>query len=162
MVATKQSYFPLQTTLGTTKHTTCILQERNTLFHTLLRKQNNHSETGVIRQGQSIWSNPIVAVKNVFYVFGGDGYNSPTKTIAAFNTKTKEWHKAGELNYARYGHGVIIHKDEFVVVGGIHTPPGVGFPGYGAVKEFKVIQIKLLKVFNCERLKPPKPPRRLT
>ena len=42
------------------------------------------------------------------------------KTIAAFSTVTKEWKKYGELNYARYGHGVFVHQGEFIVVGGEH------------------------------------------
>ena len=41
-----------------------------------------------------------------------------TKTIAVFSTITKEWKKIGEFNYARFGHGVFIQQDAFVLVGG--------------------------------------------
>ena len=60
-------------------------------------------------------------MKDTFYLFGGDSGPSeftPSNTIAAFSTMTKEWKKLGELNKARYAHGVIIQKDDFIVVGG--------------------------------------------
>ena len=70
-------------------------------------------------------------MEGTFYLFGGDSGPSdstPSKTIAAFSTVTKEWKKLGELNQARYAHGVFIEfsmkffqHGEFIVVG--------GFPG---------------------------------
>ena len=32
-----------------------------------------------------------------------------------------EWRKLGYLNKARHAHGVIIHQEEFIIVGGIGT-----------------------------------------
>ena len=58
---------------------------------------------------------------DTFYIFGGDSgpdiYTASNK-IAAFSTVTKEWKKLGELNQARYGHGVFIQQGDFIVVGG--------------------------------------------
>lgn len=42
-----------------------------------------------------------------------------TQTIAAFNTITKKWKKVGKLNEARTGHGVIMNKGNFIIVGGM-------------------------------------------
>ena len=58
---------------------------------------------------------------DTFYIFGGDSgpdiYTASNK-IAAFSTVTKEWKKLGELNQARYAHGVFIQQGDFIVVGG--------------------------------------------
>ena len=56
-----------------------------------------------------------------FYIFGGDRGSSvktSENTIAAFSTVTKQWKKLGELNEARYAHGVFIQEGDFIVVGG--------------------------------------------
>ena len=58
---------------------------------------------------------------DTFYIFGGDSgpsSNTPSNTIAAFSTVSKEWKKLGELNQARYAHGVLIQQGNFIVVGG--------------------------------------------
>ena len=56
-----------------------------------------------------------------FYIFGGDAGprdSTPSTTIAAFSTVTKEWKKVGNLNQARFAHGVFIQQGNFIVVGG--------------------------------------------
>lgn len=61
-------------------------------------------------------------MSEAFYIFGGDSGpsdNTPSNTIAAFSTMTKEWEKLGELNQARYANGVFIHQGDFIVVGGL-------------------------------------------
>ena len=61
---------------------------------------------------------------DTFYIFGGDSgpdTYTPSNTIAEFSTVTKEWTKLGELNQARYGHGVFIQQGDFIVVGGSGT-----------------------------------------
>ena len=69
--------------------------------------------------GKCINSYAIVAIKNLFYVFGGElGSNGATKSIASFSTKTKDWKKCGELKQGRSGHSVFIHEGDFVIVGG--------------------------------------------
>ena len=56
-------------------------------------------------------------------IFGGFtneswvGFNI-SNVIASFDTTTKQWNKLGELNQARYGHGVILHQGQFIVAGG--------------------------------------------
>ena len=57
---------------------------------------------------------------DTFYMFGGDSQWS-TSIIAAFSTLTKQWKKMGELNTARDGHGVIIQRGEFIIIGGVET-----------------------------------------
>ena len=32
--------------------------------------------------------------------------------IAAFSTETKKWKQVGELNQARFGHGVFLHQGQ--------------------------------------------------
>ena len=57
-------------------------------------------------------------------MFGGNLHPEdarPTNTIASFSTVTKEWKKLGELNQARYAHGVFIQQGDFIVVGGWGT-----------------------------------------
>ena len=56
-----------------------------------------------------------------FYLFGGsDGsfFSSGYRTIAGFDTNTKQWKKLGYLNQSRQGHGLIVHQGQFIVVGG--------------------------------------------
>ena len=79
-------------------------------------------ELEIFCQGSYIQRYPIVAIEDTFYLFGGDSGPSeftPSNTIAAFSTVTKEWKKLGELNQARYGHGVFIQQGNFIVVGGL-------------------------------------------
>lgn len=38
--------------------------------------------------------------------------------IAKLNTELNQWSIAGRLNTARFGHGVIVTEDQFLVVGG--------------------------------------------
>ena len=60
-------------------------------------------------------------MEDTFYIFGGDSgpsSNTPSNTIAKFSTLTKEWTKLGELNQARFAHGVFIQQGDFIVVGG--------------------------------------------
>ena len=93
------------------------LLERNTFFCGEFR----FLELKVFRQGSYIQRYPIVAMEDTFYIFGGDSGPSnetPSNTIAAFSTVTKEWKKLGELNQARLGHGVFIQQGDFIVVGG--------------------------------------------
>ena len=57
---------------------------------------------------------------DTFYIFGGDSgpdTYTPSNTIASFSTVTKEWKKLGELNQARYAHGVFIQQGDFIVIG---------------------------------------------
>ena len=71
----------------------------------------------------------IVAIKDLFYIFGGGtlwDYSGSTKNIVTFSTKTNEWKMCGELKRARYGHGVFVQEDSFVIVGG--TMDGVDTP----------------------------------
>lgn len=77
------------------------------------------SEKGIFLEGPSITNQPVVALENTFYIFGGKIGDGGTKTIAAFSTITKQWKKSGELHYARYGHGVFIQKGTFIVIGGL-------------------------------------------
>ena len=75
----------------------------------------------LFHQGSYIIRYPIVTLANTFYIFGGDSGpsdNTPTNPIVAFSTITKEWKKLGELNRARYAHGVFIQQGDFIVVGG--------------------------------------------
>ena len=63
----------------------------------------------------------IVALKNSFYIFGGEVgplIFTATNEIARFSTVTKQWKKLGMMNSYRYGHGVYVQRDEFVVLGG--------------------------------------------
>lgn len=61
----------------------------------------------------------IVTSGSSFYVFGGFHAATGQSTIASFDTISKEWKKVGDLNQARYGHGVLIQQDYFIVVGGL-------------------------------------------
>ena len=78
----------------------------------------------IFRKDKYICLYPIVALDNSFFIFGGDTGTTrgpqatPTKTIAVFSTITKQWKNIGELNVARYGHGVFVHKGEFFIIGG--------------------------------------------
>ena len=66
-----------------------------------------------------------VLSNRIYNIFGGQiGDSGATKTIAAFSTITKEWEKSGELNFARYGHGVSIQKGTFIVIGGVDFVTG--------------------------------------
>ena len=68
-------------------------------------------------KASSIITSPIVAFGSSFYLFGGyDG--GSIKTIAGFDTNTKQWKKLGYLNQGRRGHGLIVHQGQFIVVGG--------------------------------------------
>ena len=80
----------------------------------------------------SVWSNQpdypfgeryisdysIVAMKDFFYVFGGQTEDSTTNRITSFSTISKVWKIYGKLKSARSGHGVFIHEGDFVIVGG--------------------------------------------
>ena len=71
-----------------------------------------------------------MTLRSTFYIFGGvagPSSDSPTRTIAAFSTKTKEWKKKGDLNQARWGHKVLVQKDVFITVGGV-SPYGTEKP----------------------------------
>ena len=72
----------------------------------------------LIKANKFIYNAPIVYHSNAFYVFGGviDGPNS--KTIGRLDASTLTWAKAGELNYARYGHGAIYNGERIIVAGG--------------------------------------------
>ena len=67
--------------------------------------------------GDRLYRTPVVALGSSFYIFGGDN-GSISATIACFSTISKQWSKVGELNDARYAHGVFADADHFVVVGG--------------------------------------------
>ena len=63
----------------------------------------------------------IVAIKNLFYIFGGGTLwdsSGITKKIASFSTTTKKWKMCGELKKDRYGHGVILQDGDFLIIGG--------------------------------------------
>ena len=60
----------------------------------------------------------IVAMNDLFYIFGGNTFGHGFKTIASFSTITKDWKKCGKLKQSRYGHSVFIQEGKFVVVGG--------------------------------------------
>ena len=68
----------------------------------------------------SIGRYAITALESTFYLFGGynNGDPGPARTIAAFNTITKQWKIMGKLLQWRDWHGVIELKGEFIVVGG--------------------------------------------
>ena len=63
---------------------------------------------------------PIVYHHDSFYVFGGKT-RFTEKTIGRLDIATQRWSKAGELNRARYGHGVIYDGEVFIVAGGIES-----------------------------------------
>ena len=66
---------------------------------------------------------PIVYHSNAFYVFGGDfdfeiNGDQESNIIGRLDASTMTWTKAGELVYARQGHGAIFNGDVFIVAGG--------------------------------------------
>ena len=78
-------------------------------------------ELKIFRQAENISKYSIIALKNVFYIFGGyvrvNQYTGTT-TVASFSTITKEWKKLGDLKEARMEHQVFVHQGDFVIVGG--------------------------------------------
>ena len=71
----------------------------------------------------AIWMAPMVGRGRQIYVFGGQRrtlsqQTEISKDIVAYNTYSKSWSNAGQLQTARHGHGVIMYMDFFVVVGG--------------------------------------------
>ena len=57
-----------------------------------------------------------------FYYFGGSlGY--PDNTIRSLSAATWTWSEVGRLNAARYGHGVILVDNNFMIVGGNGNQP---------------------------------------
>ena len=75
----------------------------------------------IFHEGSFLVRSPIVSVEKSFYTFGGTLDLYATAIIAAFDTIKKEWKFVGELNQARYAHGVFIQEGEFVVVGGFDS-----------------------------------------
>ena len=72
-------------------------------------------------QGPYIKRYPLITVKKTIYIFGGDTgpkQYTDSSIIAAFSLVTKQWTKVGLLNEPRCGHGVVLHKNQFIVVGG--------------------------------------------
>ena len=73
----------------------------------------------LIKADKYIYKAPIVHHSNAFYVFGGlIDYDDESKTIGRLDASTLTWTKAGELNYARYGHGAIYNGERIIVAGG--------------------------------------------
>ena len=62
---------------------------------------------------------PIVYHSNAFYVFGGliDNHVN-SNIIGRLDASSLTWTKAGELNYARNGHGAIYNGERIIVAGG--------------------------------------------
>ena len=71
-----------------------------------------------IKANKFISDAPIVHYSNAFYVFGGYVYYDESKTIGRLDASTLTWTKAGELNYARKGHGAIYNRERIIVAGG--------------------------------------------
>ena len=108
----QRSCFPTPRKDGPRRKTT--LSERNASFYYFSSIFMNH-KCELFRQAQTISEYNIVALNSTFYIFGG----RQTNTIAAFETIEKEWKKIGEFKHAQFGHGVIIHEEAFIVVGGL-------------------------------------------
>ena len=51
-------------------------------------------------------------------MFGGYVDGSTSNIIGRLDASTLTWTKAGELNYARYGHGAIFNGERIIVAGG--------------------------------------------
>ena len=51
-------------------------------------------------------------------MFGGYVDYAYSKTIGRLDASTLTWTKAGELNYARSGHGAIYNGERIIVAGG--------------------------------------------
>ena len=60
-----------------------------------------------------------------FYYFGGySGYSRDTlSSILCLHAATLSWSNVGQLNSARYGHGVIKVENIFMVIGGFGNQP---------------------------------------
>ena len=115
---------------GTVKPSCCRFQTLGQSNLIILTERNSNQKfvlriwycwTGIFRQGSYIIRYSIVAMREAFYIFGGDSGpsdNTPSNTIATFSTMTKKWEKLGELNQARYANGVFIHQGDFIVAVG--------------------------------------------
>ena len=72
----------------------------------------------LIKANKFIYNAPIVYHSNAFYVFGGYVDGSTSNIIGRLDASTLTWTKAGELNYARDGHGAIYNGERIIVAGG--------------------------------------------
>ena len=52
------------------------------------------------------------------YYFGGSSGSQIIKSIFALEEKTWTWSKLGKMKSRRFGHGVILVEEKFVVIGG--------------------------------------------
>ena len=71
-----------------------------------------------IKANKFISDAPIVHYSNAFYVFGGYVDDDESNIIGRLDASTLTWTKAGELNYARNGHGAIFNNELIIVAGG--------------------------------------------
>ena len=62
-------------------------------------------------------NNPIVYDNGAFFLFGGIAHGAES-VIAMLDVSTKKWSQAGTLNQGRWGHGVVVRSNDFVIVGG--------------------------------------------
>ena len=73
-------------------------------------------ESQIFRKGSRIQRSPIIALNNIFYLFGGDigqdNESVSSNIIAAFSPFTKKWKKCGVINQARHGHRVFINQEQ--------------------------------------------------
>ena len=86
------------------------------IFNVFFKIRSNSGN--LIKANTFIARAPIVYHSNAFYVFGGYVDGSYSKTIGRLDASTLTWTKAGELNYARYGHGAIYNGERIIVAGG--------------------------------------------
>ena len=87
------------------------------IFNVLFQIKPNSGN--LIKANDGIAFAPTVYHSNAFYVFGGYVDDYRLKTIGRLDASTLTWTKAGELNYAKRGHGAIYNGERIIVAGGI-------------------------------------------